>query len=133
MYVVAVAANKTYTFSNVTVNHTISVSFTAITYTITSSAGSGGTISPSGTVSVNQGSDQSYTISPSVGYQISDVLVDNVSVGAVTTYTFSNVTVTHTISASSPAITYTITSSAGSGGTISPSGTGSVNQAGHQG
>jgi hypothetical protein len=70
---------------------------TAPTYTITASAGTGGTISPSGTVTVTQGGSQTFTITPNTGYSISDVTVDGVSVGAVSSYTFSNVTANHTI------------------------------------
>ena len=69
------------------------------TYTITASTGPHGSISPSGDITVNQGSDKSFTIAPDAGYQIADVLVDGSSVGAVSSYTFTNVTEDHTISA----------------------------------
>jgi hypothetical protein len=69
------------------------------TYTITASAGSHGSISLSGSVTVNEGSDKSFTITPDTGYQIDNVLVDGSSVGAVSSYTFTNVTEDHTISA----------------------------------
>ena len=69
------------------------------TYTITASAGSHGSISPSGSITVNQGSNKSFTITPDTGYQIDDVLVDGSSKGAVSSYTFTNVTQDHTISA----------------------------------
>ena len=72
---------------------------TAVTYTITASAGSNGSISPSGGVTVNQGSDKTFTITPDTGYSIDDVLVDGSSVGAVSSYTFTNITQNHTISA----------------------------------
>src|SRR5439155_15504231 len=124
---VSQGAISSYTFSNVTANHTIAASFNLITYTITASAGGGGTISPSGSVSVNCGSSQSFTISSDACHTIADVLVDGVSQGAISSYTFSNVTANHTIAASFNVITYTITASAGSGGTISPSGSVSVN------
>ncbi|MBK8363126.1 MAG: lamin tail domain-containing protein [Bacteroidetes bacterium] len=68
-------------------------------YTIAASAGSNGSISPSGSVSVDCGANQTFTITPNSGYQVQDVLVDAVSVGAVTTHTFTNVTAAHTISA----------------------------------
>ncbi|MCI4463724.1 MAG: copper amine oxidase N-terminal domain-containing protein, partial [Caldisericum sp.] len=68
--------------------------------TITASAGSGGYISPSGTISVNYGESKTFTITPYSGYKISNVQVDGVSVGAVSTYTFQNVTANHTIEAS---------------------------------
>lgn len=68
-------------------------------YTITASAGTGGSISPSGSVSVREGRDKTFTITPDSGYHISDVLVDGKSVGAVTSYTFENVQKKHTIEA----------------------------------
>jgi hypothetical protein len=71
-----------------------------IYYTITASAGSGGTINPSGSVSVALGGSKTFTITASEGYAVLDVLVDSVSKGAITTYTFSNVTGNHTIVAS---------------------------------
>ena len=101
----------------------------ASTSTITASAGSGGTISPSGSVSVTNGTNKTFTITPNNGYSISNVKVDNVSQGAISSYTFNNVTSNHTISATfiiTPVGTSTITASAGSGGTISPSGSVSV-------
>jgi hypothetical protein len=96
---VSVGAVTTYTFSNITAGHTISASFSATTRTIASSAGANGTITPSGTVTVNYGANQSFTIAANAGYRIADVLVDGASVGAVGTYTFTNVTVNHTITA----------------------------------
>jgi endoglucanase len=94
-------------------------------FTITSSAGTGGTISPSGSVSVAQGASRSFTITPGSGYAVNTVMVDGASVGAVTTYTFTNVIANHSISATFktvPVDTYSITSSAGTGGAITPSG-----------
>ena len=123
-----------YTFTNITANHTINASFTPVTYNITASAGAGGTISPSGTVTVNRGTNQTFTITPSAGYAIAGVTVDGTPAGAVTSYTFNNVTANHTISASfSPVVvTWSITASAGTGGTISPSGTVTVNNGSNQ-
>ena len=69
-------------------------------HTITASAGTGGSISPSGSVPVQDGGSQTFTITPNSGYAISNVLVDGQSVGAVRSYTFSNVRSNHTISAS---------------------------------
>ena len=69
-------------------------------YVITASAGNGGTISPNGNVSVVRGSDKVFTITAKDGYRISNVIVDGESVGAVSTYTFRNVTTKHTIAAS---------------------------------
>jgi hypothetical protein len=111
-----------YTFSQVNADHSISASFAAETFTISASAGSNGSISPSGTVSVAYGASRTYTISAAAGYRVADVQVDGSSVGAVSSYTFSNVTAAHTISASFAVNSFTISSSAGTGGTISPSG-----------
>ena len=68
-------------------------------YTITASADKGGSISPSGSVTVREKSDKTFTITADKGYVISDVLVDGKSVGALKTYTFTNVTKAHTIKA----------------------------------
>ena len=68
-------------------------------FTISASAGSGGSISPSGTSTVASGASKTYTISPKYGYGISSVQVDGVSVGAVSTYTFSTVKANHSIKA----------------------------------
>ncbi len=129
---VSVGAVTTYTFPNVTAAHNIAVTFAANTYSITASAGANGTISPSGSVSVSQGASQAFTLTPSTGYQVKDVLVDGASIGAVTTYTFSNVTAAHSIAVTFAAKTFTITASAGTNGTISPSGSVSVSQAASQ-
>ncbi len=119
----SVGAVSNYTFTNVTGDHTISVSFKEIvTYTITASAESDGSITPSGIVTVVEGSDQEFTIAADEDYVIEDVLVDGISVGAVNSYTFTNVTADHTISASFMEVTYTITASAGTNGSITPEG-----------
>jgi hypothetical protein len=95
-------------------------------YTISATAGTGGSISPSGSVSVTSGSSKSFTITPNSGYSVTSVAVDGTSVGAVTSYSFSNVTGNHTIAATFTANAYTISATAGTGGSISPSGSVSV-------
>ena len=88
----------TYTFT-VEGNRNLVAHFIQISYTITATAGTGGSISPSGTVTVPHGGSQAFTITPNAGYVIADVLVDGSSVGAVSSYTFTNVTSNHTIHA----------------------------------
>ena len=66
-------------------------------YTIKAAAGSGGSISPSGSVSVREGRDQTFTITPDKGYAVANVKIDGKSIGAVKSYTFENVRRTHTI------------------------------------
>ncbi|MBN1167299.1 MAG: S8 family serine peptidase [Methanospirillaceae archaeon] len=98
-YSVAVASS--YTFTAVSTDHTLSATFSPVptSTTITASASGGGTITPSGPVSVSNGGTQSFQIAPLAGYQIRDVLVDSVSAGPVSSYTFRSVTTPHTISA----------------------------------
>ena len=66
-------------------------------YTIKATAGTGGSISPSGNVSVREGADQTFTITPDKGYAVANVKIDGKSIGAVKSYTFENVRRTHTI------------------------------------
>ena len=96
--------------------------FTIDRWTIVASAGEGGSIVPAGTVYVVEGASQGFSIAPVTGYHIADVLVDAASVGAVASYTFSNVAANHTIAASFALSTYTIDASAGTNGSITPSG-----------
>ena len=124
---VSVGAVTNYTFNSVTANHTIEASFILDSFTITASAGVGGSISPLGEVTVNCGADPSFTITPDSCYGVADVLVDGVSVGVVTSYTFNDVMASHTIEASFAPVSFTITASAGAGGSISPLGAVTVN------
>ena len=66
-------------------------------YTVKATAGSHGSITPSGNVDVLHGGSQTFTIAANRGYAISNVKVDGVSIGAVKSYTFENVTENHTI------------------------------------
>lgn len=111
----------TYPFTDIQSDHTIHASFSPTAYTITASAGTGGRISPEGEISVECGDDQTFTITPDDCYTIQDVLVDGVSVGPVSTYPFENVLADHTIEALFSINTFTITATAGDGGSISPS------------
>jgi type IV pilus assembly protein PilY1 len=66
-------------------------------YEITASAMQGGTMSPLGTIILPAGSDQQFDITPYTSNWVEDVLVDGNSVGAINTYTFSNLQADHTI------------------------------------
>lgn len=66
---------------------------------ITATADEHGKIAPASAVTVPKGESKTFTITPDSGYRIKDVLVDGVSVGAVSTYTFENVVENHTIHA----------------------------------
>jgi hypothetical protein len=89
------------------------------TYTVTVIQGANGVIAP-GTTTVAQGGSQAFSITPNIGYHVLDVTVNGSSVGAVTSYTVSNVTGDTTISASFAINTYTITVTQGANGDIAP-------------
>lgn len=101
--------------------------FSRSLHTITVTQPTGGTISP-GTTIVEEGDDQSFTITPSTGYRFNYWMIDGqrVDTPGSTSYTFSEVVADHTITAVLTKITFYITASASAGGTISPSGTVSV-------
>ena len=69
-------------------------------YTIKATAGTGGSITPSGNVSVREGRDKTFTITPDKGYAVFNVKIDGRSIGAVKSYTFENVKRAHTIEVS---------------------------------
>ena len=66
-------------------------------YIIRATASAGGSITPSGDVSVRAGANQTFTITPNRGYAVSDVKIDGRSIGAVRSYTFENISTSHTI------------------------------------
>jgi len=73
---------------------------TLYTYTITATARTGGSISPSGIITVTEGANQTFTITPDNCYEIDEVLVDGGSVGAVSAYPFTDIQADHTIEVS---------------------------------
>ncbi len=99
----SVGPKSNHEFFNITEDHTISASFAQKIFTITGTAGSNGSITP-GTVSVAYGNGKSFTIAADSGYEIDNVVVDNQSKGAVTTYAFTDITGNHSIMASFKAI-----------------------------
>ncbi|MEI7899521.1 MAG: DUF6055 domain-containing protein, partial [bacterium] len=114
---------SSYTFTNVVANHTISATFIPTTHAITATAGAHGAISPTGTVNVVEGTDQTFVFTPEPGYMVDAVLADGVSVGRAASYTFTNVMTGHTLAVTFKVlVAFTITASAGPNGTISPSG-----------
>ena len=129
---VTLDANNSYTIQNVTTEQTINATFTQISYTITASAGNGGTISNVGSTSVNCGDDITYTITPDEGYMISDIEVDGQSVGSENSYLFTNVTSDHTISATFEPIPageiVIVVNTDDEGGTVTPNGTQTITE-----
>jgi hypothetical protein len=95
----SVGAVRSYTLANVTTDHAIEASFTADRYVIAVSGSSGGSISPSGRVAVDPGDSKTFTVTPNSGYKISDVKVDGLSHGPISSYTFANMGSDHTLEA----------------------------------
>lgn len=94
------------------------------THTILATAGSGGTVAPSGAVVVPHEGSQVFTITPMSGHTVADVVVDGISVGPVATYTFSVVVSNHTIHAAFTALqTVTLTLAVVGRGRVSVDGT----------
>src|SRR6185369_14122380 len=87
------------------------------------SAGSNGSISPSGSTSVTVGSNQQFDFTPATNYHVDSVLVDDVAQSVAASYTFNNVVANHTIRVVFALDAYTIDASAGANGSITPSGT----------
>jgi len=97
---VSLTATNTAGSNTLTRSGIVIVTAVPMTHTITASAGSGGSILPSGAVSVNHGGSQTFTITPNPGYHILDVVVNGTySQGPLSSYTFNNVIADHTISA----------------------------------
>jgi carbonic anhydrase/acetyltransferase-like protein (isoleucine patch superfamily) len=96
----------------------------AAPYTITASAGAGGTISPAGVTAVPAGGSATFAVRPDAGFAVQNLSVDGVSLGSVSSHTFTDVAANHVISAAFTAVpTHVLTSSAGPNGSISPAGT----------
>ncbi len=96
--------NGDYTYSYNNANGCASIDTLHLTikpnYSITASAGSNGSISSAGVSTVCEGNDKTYSFSPASGYSISNVVIDGTSYGAISSYTFTNVTGNHSISVS---------------------------------
>ena len=95
----SIGTPSTYTFANVTSSHTIVTDFAVNTHTITASAGANGTIFPAGNIPVAHNADQTFNITPDDNYHVTDIIVDGIAVGPSGSYTFSNVTGNHTVTA----------------------------------
>ena len=115
-------AVSSYAICGVTADHLVRAYFSINVFTVTATAYAGGTLSPSGAVSVNYGANKSFTVNPDFGHHIDSVRVDGVNMGAIAAYTFTNVTANHTIRAWFSIDVFTITATASAGGGISPQG-----------
>jgi hypothetical protein len=123
-------SGQTYQFSAVTSDGSLTATFAINTYTITVTQTSNGNINP-GNTAVNYSNNQTFNITPNIGYHITDVVVDSISQGAVSKYTFTNVSTSHTITANFAINTYNLTTSHTATGNINPA-TATVNYGGSQ-
>lgn len=115
--------NNTYTFAKVAADHTIEVIFKKKTFTIEASARpDGGTVTPSGQITVEYGTDQEFVFTPDDGYGIQTLVVDGVEQAwSKYRYTFTNVTANHTLKVVFAKVFIISTYSEGEG-TIAPDG-----------
>jgi len=109
-----------YTFPNVNSNHTIQATFEINKFIITASAGTGGKISPSGSITAMCGERVEFNLTPDDCYHIADLIVDGVSQGAISPYilTVSKNHIIQAVFAKDPVIQ----ASAGAGGKTEPTG-----------
>ena len=97
-------------------------------YTVTVNSNNGGSVTPSGEQTVYEGNNFTFTVTPNDCYEVASVTVDGNNVNLTNNqYTISNVTANHTVNVTFSQITYTITATAGNGGTITPAGNTTVN------
>ena len=116
-----------YEINNINKDINIYVIFKNIYYTITASAEVGGGISPIGNIQVKYDSSQAFSITPNTGYVIDSVIVNGVNVGKINSYTFNNVKGDSNIRVTFKLKTFSITATAGTGGSISPQATTTLN------
>jgi hypothetical protein len=85
--------NYSYLIVNVNADKNIQVTSETITFTVTASAGIGGTITPTGPTTVNYGSDLPLTITENTEYTLTSIKVNGVSVAITKPYVLKNITV----------------------------------------
>ena len=116
----AAVASSSYTFNNIITNHTVRVVFAKIEYEILASVEGEGMIMPSGTTEVACGDSITYTVAPALGWHFAALVVDGTSIQSADSYTFTDVHANHTIEAQFAINEYTVTATAGVGGSVTP-------------
>lgn len=111
-----------YTFTNVQANHTIKAYIAANptipTYVISASTGSNGSIFPSGNITVDEGENQSFTITSDPHYHIDSLYVDGLLVTTTSNYSFIDIHANHTIRATFSIDTYTLSITINGSGSV---------------
>jgi uncharacterized repeat protein (TIGR01451 family) len=115
-------AGNTYTTAPIAAACTINATFSVSNHAISTLAGVGGSIAPA-SASVSDGNTATFTVTPANGYSIAAVSGCGVGGPVGNAYTTAPVTAACTISATFAALSYTITASAGPGGSITPPST----------
>ncbi len=90
-------SDSEYTFTNVSFDHTIRATFEPDESIVTADADANSSITPQGNKSMRRGSEIKYSISAKKGYVVDSVVVDGIYVGALTSYTFENISYDHSI------------------------------------
>ena len=75
------------------------ITLTAEQLTVTVKVGENGLASHTGTVKVDYGSTLRLVFTPNIGYAVASLTLDGESITAASTYTFSNITESHTLAA----------------------------------
>jgi len=110
----------TYTLSNITATHTVSVSFKIMTYVVTSTAGANGTIDPNGDIAKDYDSTQYFTAMPDIGYELDTWYLDGNSVQTGGRYCLNNITANHAVNVTFKIQTFVVTASTDANGSITP-------------
>ena len=119
---VAQTGGDTLTVAPVTMNYSVNVTFTPITFTIRELAGANGTMSPNTPQTVNYGSGATFMAAPNAGYTVLVWALDGKTIQTGgTSYTLSNITANHSVQVWFNPVQFGVTPSAGPFGTISPS------------
>lgn len=113
------------TFSNITADHSVAATFSQLVYTVTATAGLGGSISPA-TTNVAYGGNLSLQITPDACYEIAEITIDGTPVAINDVVTLENITANHSVNVIFNQLSYNIVATAGEGGTVTPSGTTNV-------
>lgn len=118
----SIGAVSNYTLNDISEDHSITAGFGRIHYTVSAGAGAGGSIDPSGDMTVEHGDSVGFVVSASEGYSISDVTINGESQGPVSEFTIHDISADQHVTASFSERSYSITASAGTGGSIDPGG-----------
>jgi hypothetical protein len=111
-----------YMFRSIQSNHTIYAAFRSSYYTIMATAGTHGSISPAGAVSILYNTDTTFVFTPDAGHHVESLIIDGVPQPAAPSYTFRSIQSNHTIHVTFNSNKYTLSATAGTHGSISPSG-----------